>query len=187
MACLQTPESLLDVSRKADVLHVAPEPFFGRALRSVLECRYITLDLNQPGVDIHCSLDATPLPDECLDLILCSSVLQFVRNDVKALGELLRILRPGGTALISVPIHSVAQDYFENCGYRKYDTRFIELVMEVGFTVREVEVSDILTSEDCKKLGIRVPDTHPLFIASKPRNLETSKPRNLETSKRVNE
>lgn len=48
---------------------------------------------------------ATPLPFDTasFDTVLCTSVLEHVDNPEVAMGEIARVLRPGGHALITVP------------------------------------------------------------------------------------
>jgi 2-polyprenyl-6-hydroxyphenyl methylase/3-demethylubiquinone-9 3-methyltransferase len=43
-----------------------------------------------------------PLPDQSLDGILCSSVLEYVPNPSVCLAEFARVLRPGGLLVVSV-------------------------------------------------------------------------------------
>ena len=49
--------------------------------------------------------DATKLPfaDKVFDKIICSEVLEHIKNDRMALSELYRVLRPNGIAVITVP------------------------------------------------------------------------------------
>lgn len=44
-----------------------------------------------------------PLPDQSLDGILCSSVLEYVPDPAACLMEFARVLRPGGLLVVSVP------------------------------------------------------------------------------------
>ena len=41
--------------------------------------------------------------DEQFDVIICAHVLEHIPDDRKAMGELARVLRPGGAALLQVP------------------------------------------------------------------------------------
>jgi SAM-dependent methyltransferase len=49
--------------------------------------------------------DATRLPfrDGAFDRVITSEVLEHIQDDVAALGELVRVLRPGGTFAVTVP------------------------------------------------------------------------------------
>ncbi|MFG1686361.1 class I SAM-dependent methyltransferase [Nonomuraea sp. NPDC049269] len=52
---------------------------------------------------IHADARDLPLPDRGFDLVLAFDVLEHIEEDDKAARELTRVLRPGGTALITVP------------------------------------------------------------------------------------
>ncbi|MGA0117261.1 MAG: class I SAM-dependent methyltransferase [Ilumatobacteraceae bacterium] len=49
--------------------------------------------------------DATrlPFPDNTFDCVVTSEVLEHIQNDVAAIGELHRVLKPGGTLGVTVP------------------------------------------------------------------------------------
>lgn len=44
-----------------------------------------------------------PFPDDSFDRVICSEVLEHIPDDVAAMRELARVLRPGGTMAITVP------------------------------------------------------------------------------------
>ncbi len=52
-----------------------------------------------------CAADARDLPcaDGAFDLVICSEVLEHVREDRRAVAEITRVLRPGGVLAVSVP------------------------------------------------------------------------------------
>ncbi|MEV4106447.1 class I SAM-dependent methyltransferase [Nonomuraea sp. NPDC049695] len=52
---------------------------------------------------IHADARDLPLPDGSFDLVLAFDVLEHIEEDDRAAGEIVRVLRPGGTALITVP------------------------------------------------------------------------------------
>lgn len=64
-----------------------------------------------------------PLGDASADAVTCVNLLEHVPNDVDALRELRRILRPGGTAVVVVPRGSGLYDYYDRfLGHeRRYD------------------------------------------------------------------
>jgi SAM-dependent methyltransferase len=47
---------------------------------------------------------STEIPSESFDQIVCSDVIEHVADPGELIGEILRILRPGGSAVISTPI-----------------------------------------------------------------------------------
>jgi ubiquinone/menaquinone biosynthesis C-methylase UbiE len=49
------------------------------------------------------SIYELPFPDETFDAVILSEILEHVERDVDALAEVRRVLKPGGTALITVP------------------------------------------------------------------------------------
>ena len=52
-----------------------------------------------------CNGDVTRLPfaDDCFDRIIASEVLEHIEDDIGALAELTRVLRPGGTIAATIP------------------------------------------------------------------------------------
>lgn len=44
-----------------------------------------------------------PFPDGSFDRVICSEVLEHIPDDVAAMAELARVLRPGGTMAVTVP------------------------------------------------------------------------------------
>ncbi|WP_436762440.1 class I SAM-dependent methyltransferase [Streptosporangium sp. V21-05] len=52
---------------------------------------------------IHADARELPLPDGEFDLVTAFDVLEHIEEDGRAAGELVRVLRPGGTALVTVP------------------------------------------------------------------------------------
>lgn len=85
------------------VLHFAPEPAFRRmfALRFT---RYETADLFMEGVDHKVDIRDLPFEDASYDFVFASHVLEHIRDDRKAVKEIRRVLRPGGIAILPVPI-----------------------------------------------------------------------------------
>lgn len=48
-------------------------------------------------------ITALPFPDHAFDLVICSEVLEHVPDHRAAMAELVRVLKPGGDLVISVP------------------------------------------------------------------------------------
>jgi len=89
------------------ILHFAPEPGFVEFFQRLRNVRYIGCDLQpcpERGLQQVDILDI-PYPENSFDLIVCIHVLEHIRDDLRAIRELHRCLKPGGKALIAVPIY----------------------------------------------------------------------------------
>ena len=65
---------------------------------------YTTADLFSPLADLRFDVQNIPLEDNSFDTILCNHVLEHVDDDLKAMSEMCRILKPGGLAIMQVPL-----------------------------------------------------------------------------------
>lgn len=82
-------------------------------------------------------LEALPFDDVSFDTILCNAVLEHVERADAAVGELARVLRPGGHLVVAVPFlqpyHACPQDF------RRYTCEGLAaLGGEVGLTVMTI-------------------------------------------------
>jgi SAM-dependent methyltransferase len=95
-----------------DVLHFSAEYPLATRLRERIGPGYRTSELEPGRADLAIDITAIDLPDQSLDAIICSHVLEHVPDDARAMSELHRALRPGGKALVMVPLdHSRAATY----------------------------------------------------------------------------
>jgi SAM-dependent methyltransferase len=92
----------LNVS-KLKMLHFAPESFF-RRIFSARFGKYETADLTMKNVDHKVDLQSLPFDDSTYDFIFASHVLEHIPDDQKAIGEIRRILKPNGIAILPVPV-----------------------------------------------------------------------------------
>jgi SAM-dependent methyltransferase len=75
-----------------------------RALLSGREGKYVAVDMRlSPRVTLLAVAEEIPLCSEQFDLVICTQVLQYVADPARAMGEILRLLKPGGHLLMSVP------------------------------------------------------------------------------------
>jgi len=68
--------------------------------------RITALDIpgNPYGVADVVSAEFLPFPDESFDLVMCIEGFHYVADSQEGIREIRRVLRPGGRALISVPL-----------------------------------------------------------------------------------
>lgn len=93
-----------------DVLHIAPELSLERLMQSQEQIQYLTGDLQSPDVMMELDLCNLKLEDNSFDVVLCNHVLEHIPEDMKAMREIHRVLRPNGFAVLQTPIsHSLDQ------------------------------------------------------------------------------
>lgn len=93
-----------------DVLHIAPEACFIKRFESIHTHHYITADIESPLAKVKMDIHAIPFADHSFDVVLCNHVLEHVRDDLQALREIRRVLRPGGFAILQVPFFNPIPD-----------------------------------------------------------------------------
>ncbi|MFM7349157.1 MAG: class I SAM-dependent methyltransferase [Erythrobacter sp.] len=91
------------------VAHFAPEKGLSRRISAAAPRRYTAYDF-EPSRYRHldhvaaADLSALPMADESVDLLICNHVLEHVPDVALALSQIRRVLRPGGVAILQVPI-----------------------------------------------------------------------------------
>ncbi|WP_338684432.1 class I SAM-dependent methyltransferase [Haloferula helveola] len=104
--------------------------YFGHSSKH-MACDY---DAARGNVDFSCPADAIPLPDESVDSVLCTEVLEHVPDPMAVWNEFHRILRPGGRVLLTTPQywppHELPYDFYR---YPEHGLR--RLASESGFAL----------------------------------------------------
>src|SRR4051812_4520928 len=88
---------------KLQVLHIAPEACFINRFEKLHGKGYVTADIESPLAKVKMDIHEIPFQDNTFDVVLCNHVLEHVRDDIKALSEIHRTLKPGGFAILQVP------------------------------------------------------------------------------------
>ena len=86
-----------------DILHIAPEPILRRYLRRRFG-GYRSGDLYRRDVDVVLDIQRLPFATASLDCVFASHVLEYPVDDVAAIAEVRRVLRPAGLAFLPVPL-----------------------------------------------------------------------------------
>jgi SAM-dependent methyltransferase len=79
-----------------------------------------------------------PFADGSFDLLLATDIIEHIDDDAKALGEIARVLRSGGKALITVPAFPMLWGLQDRIGQHKRRYRLRQLVDRVasaGFAI----------------------------------------------------
>lgn len=97
------------LTKKLSILHVAPEYSYYNILSKLDNIDYTTGDKmvegysNQKGI-MNVDLTELCFEDNSFDHIICNHILEHIPDDKKAMSEILRALKPGGTAILTVPL-----------------------------------------------------------------------------------
>lgn len=159
----------------ARVLHFAAEPF-AREWFEQFGADYVTADI-EGDHDLRLDIEAMALPDAAFDMVIAVHVLEHVEDDARALAEIFRVLRPGGQAVLMVPVVEGWDATYEDAGIseeerrlrygdplhrRFYGRDLRERIGAAGFRLREFAVAEPDVSRYALHRGERV------FIGVKP-------------------
>jgi len=164
------------------VLHVAPEQCFLKRFRELKNLDYTTADLESPIADIHFDLHDIPLEDDQYDLFICNHVLEHVEDYKRVLQEVMRILKPGGKAIMQVPLdydrHTTFEDpsitrpsdrekYFGQKDHlRVFGLDYPDIIRKQGFQVEELDYVSLLGEDRVSRY--RLDPREILYISTKP-------------------
>ena len=152
------------------VLHIAPEQVFYKKFKSFSHWDYTTSDLHSPLADVKADICALPFEDNSYDFILCNHVLEHIPNDLKAMEELYRVLKPGGTAILQVPLEEDRENTFEDDAItdqrertrifgqydhvRVYGQDYYNRLEEVGFKATAVDFIKEISATEVKRFAL---------------------------------
>jgi SAM-dependent methyltransferase len=155
------------------MLHVAPEPALSARLRRLPNLNYLSADLFDPKAMVKMDITDIRYPEHSFDLIYCSHVLEHVSDDRKALSEFWRVLKPGGKAILMVPIlgeitfedpsitDPVEREraYGQHDHVRSYGRDFAQRVAEAGFEVTLHKPSSLAGETEIERMGLPPEET----------------------------
>ena len=149
----------------------APERAFEPVWQSARGLRVFRVDYETTrGVDVQVDLQQLALTTDAVDLIWCHQVLEHIEDDLAAMRELNRILRPGtGELVVSVPMIKAAAtieygfaDPMESGHWRIYGDDFVSKLEASGFEVKKVDFA--VAEGEAAKFGT---SAEPFYICRK--------------------
>jgi SAM-dependent methyltransferase len=158
-----------DPNKYYDVMECSPHSSdpVGAVLKNM---NYVSIDIVNGRAMFQMDLTDMQFYTESFDLVICSAVLEHVKDDVKALKEIYRVLRRGGRAIIEIPIgyykdmlghHTVefkGMPFYEH--RRSYGTDFIDKMNGAGFKTSLIKCRD-------DKLGLESPSLMGFYVGVK--------------------
>jgi SAM-dependent methyltransferase len=110
---------VLNPKVKIKILHMAPEPNLFYIFSKKRNIDYTCGDLFTEGYTYpkevqNMNLLNLPQADNTFDIVLCNHVLEHISEDTRAMSEIFRVLKPGGTAILQVPISQKLEKTYED-------------------------------------------------------------------------
>ena len=154
-----------------DVLHIAPEICFIKRFEAIHGDQYITADLESPLAKVKMDIHEMPFEDNRFDVAFCNHVMEHVADDIQSMKEIYRVLKPGGWAIIQIPIfHPVPDVTFEDDTVtdpqerdrlfgqddhvRLYGKDYPDRLRQAGFTVVEDDFVNSLSAEEQARFAL---------------------------------
>ena len=144
--------------------------------------RYETIDLQPGSAERVMDLTSLTYADGTFDWVICFHVLEHIPDDRRAMREILRVLKPGGIAILQSPVHEEQESTYEDFSIvdergresafgqkdhvRVYGRDYVDRLHGEGFTVERVPFSDELGPEVVQRCSLRPHQI--LYICTKP-------------------
>lgn len=175
---------IFDPGNRSRVLHIAPERRLMVVLGSAPGIEYVCGDKfperygDPAGVETMDVLDLC-FSDGTFELVICNHVLEHIPADQAAMTEILRVLKPGGKAILQVPLSLNSEKTLEDDSItsregreeqfgqwdhvRIYGQDYGKRLARAGFQVERVKIAG---TPGYERAGLN--PMEELFVANKP-------------------
>lgn len=165
------------------ILHFAPEARLQGVISAASPREYLMCDLlpQRSGI-IRVDIEAIPHDDACFDLVIANHVLEHVADDLQAIREVTRVIRPGGYAILQTPFSAVLERTWDDGGIvspesrreaygqedhvRLYGRDIFERIGRGGLLRRVASHRELLADVDPAVVGVN--QAEPFFLYQKP-------------------
>ena len=152
------------------VLHVAPEYCFIKRFKALKNLDYTTGDLESPLADVKMDIREIPFGADTFDVVICNHTLEHVDDDMKAMKEFYRVLKPGGWGILNSPINEKRDVTYEDFSItdpkerekhfgqrdhvREYGLDYTKRLTDAGFIVDTQDIISELDPEQVDRYGL---------------------------------
>jgi SAM-dependent methyltransferase len=126
------------------LLHFAPERHARPVFRRLRNLDYVSADIDPAKGDVEIDIRRIAFDDASFDVILCSHVLEHIDDDRLAMRELLRVLKPGGVALLMTPYAPAQAVSLEDASVTSREGRLRLFGNETHFRIYGRDLADRL-------------------------------------------
>ncbi len=157
-------------NERLKLLHIAPELCFIKIFKNMDNIDYITGDIESPLADVKMDVHNIPFDDNTFDVVFCNHVMEHVENDIKAMSEIYRVLKPGAWAIIQSPVYPELEKTIEDPTVtdpkererlfgqddhvRKYGRDYGDRLRQAGFKVKEDHFLKEISEEERKRYAL---------------------------------
>ena len=156
---------------KRAVLHIAPEACFIKRFEKLHRDTYITADIESPLAKVKMDIHHIPFKENTFDAVLCNHVLEHVDNDIVAMKEICRVLKPGAFAILQIPFFAPVPDktfsdpsitdagvrekiFGQDDHVRRYGKDYPQRIEQAGLKAVEDDFVNTLTEEQRRRYGL---------------------------------
>ncbi len=167
------------ISPKKKILHVAPEVVLSDRIRKNEFIEYLSADLDPNRAMVYMDLTNIKMSDNIFDVIICNHVFEHIPDHKKAMRGIYRILKPGGWAILQVPM--LSESTFEDpaattpearekiYGFaehvRGYGKDYRDFLIAAGFSVKVDDFVKKLGDKTVKYMGL--PESEDIYYCTK--------------------
>jgi len=166
-----------------EVWHSAPERRLSRLVLQQAPRRYVRCDL-YPASDDIVKVDMLQMQfdESSFDMVIANHVLEHVDDDLRALSEIRRVLRPGGIAVLQTPFSRVLRTTWSDPGITSDEARLqaygqadhvrlfgadiFERFASVGLVPETGSHAALLPGIDASEAGVNIAE--PFFLFRRP-------------------
>jgi len=158
-------------NHKQRVLHIAPEACFIKRFEKIHGDGYITADIESPLAKVKMDIHQIPFENNSFDVVLCNHVLEHVADDIKAMSEIHRVLKPGGFSVLQVPFFAPVPEvtfedntitdkrqreklFGQDDHVRRYGHDYTQRISKSGLVPKEETFVNDIDEQTRKKYGL---------------------------------